>query len=450
MKFLKKVLLSLLVIVLVVYGAGAFYFTQTTFPNTTINGHDKSFTSLGNLFEFQGSLDPISVKGRGDKSVTINPQDINLQKKVKAGTKIEQNVALWPLAFFQDNHYKVEYDAEYDAEKLQQVLDNSDLMRFQEEPKDAHIIESENGYAIAPEEQGTTIDTEKMIAQVEQAVAEDKTEITLSDDAYVKPQVTAEDPELKEQVENANKLYETKIVYDFDDRQYEFTGQELRNLYDQTEDGLIINYDRARDLIRQMAVETDTFEGTRHFKNSHGEEIDVSGGIYGWLMDVDATTEEFIGFVENRESIETTPFYITKAMHRGEDDLGNTYIEVDLTTQFMWIYLNGELIDSDYIVSGQPSLDAATPKGVNYIRDKETERYLKGISPETGEEYDTLVNWWFPINWTDVGIHNSTWRTEYGGDIYLWNGSYACITVPDHLAITINDQIPIGTPVITY
>ncbi len=447
---MKKVLLSILAILLVVYGAGAFYFTQTTFPNTTINGHDMSFQAMGNLFEYKGAIDPVVVKGRGDKEVTIEPTSINLQKKVKEGTKFEQNVALWPLAFFQEHNYEVEYDTEYDQDKLRQELVQSDLMRFQEEPVDARLKETEEGYVIEPEVLGTTLQEDVLVEEVINGMAEGKNEVTLSDDAYVKPAVLSDNPELLQKQESANKLYETKIVYDFSDRQYEFTGQELRSLYDETEDGLVINYERARALVRQMAVETDTFEGTRHFMNSHGEEIDVSGGIYGWLMDVDATTDEFIQLVENRESVTTTPYYITEAMHRETDDVGDTYIEVDLTEQFMWIYLNGELIDSGYIVSGQPNLDAATPTGVNYIRDKETERYLKGISPETGEEYDSLVNWWFPINWSDVGIHNSTWRTEFGGDIYQWNGSYACITVPDPMAITINDRIPIGTPVITY
>ena len=75
---------------------------------------------------------------------------------------------------------------------------------------------------------------------------------------------------------------------------------------------------------------------------------------------------------------------------------------------------------------------------------------FRSISPEPGREYDSLVNFWFPINWNDIGIHNSTWRNEFGGDVYLYNGSYGCINVVDHLAETIYHEVPYGTPVITY
>ena len=81
-------------------------------------------------------------------------------------------------------------------------------------------------------------------------------------------------------------------------------------------------------------------------------------------MDVDETTEEFIGFVENRESIETTPFYTQEAMHREKDDIGNTYVEIDTYGQWMWIYVDGEIIDQGPTVTGQPNLDARTPTGV--------------------------------------------------------------------------------------
>ena len=62
-------------------------------------------------------------------------------------------------------------------------------------------------------------------------------------------------------------------------------------------------------------------------------------------MDVDATTDEFVEWVEQRHSEVTTPFYQQKAMHRGTDEIGNTYVEIDIANQWMYIYLNGEIID---------------------------------------------------------------------------------------------------------
>ena len=447
---MKKVGLSVLALLLIAYVGGIIYFTQSTFPNTTINGEDRSFENIGNLFQYKGTYDPVTIVGKEGKSAVVQPADIELSKRPKGNPAVAQNAVAWPAAFFTQHPYEVEYESLYNEEKLTAILKESDLLRFQTDPVDAKIVQTETGFVIEPEKTGTAITQENLIKAIIHGISAGETTVEIPEEAYNQPKVVAEDPALKEELESKNKLFNTKIVYDFVDREYTYTGETLAALYEETDEGEKISYEKARELIRQMAIETDTFESTRMFVNSYGNEIELEGGIYGWLMDVDETTEEFIGFVENRESIETTPFYTQEAMHREKDDIGNTYVEIDTYGQWMWIYVDGEIIDQGPTVTGQPNLDARTPTGVNYIRNKERDRYLKGISPETGREYDSLVNFWFPINWNDIGIHNSTWRDEFGGDIYTYNGSYGCINVTDHLAQTIFDSVPYGAPVITY
>lgn len=447
---MKKVGLGLLAVVLMAYVGGIFFFTQSTFPNTTINGEDRSYQNVGNLFQYNGSYDPVTVVGKEGKALTLQPKDIELKKQPKDTPALTQNAVAWPLAFFSQHPYEVEYESLYNEENLRAILKDSDLMRFQSDPVDAKLVQSESGYKIEPEKLGTAITEENLTKAIMDGINTNQTTIEIPEEAYNQPAVKADNPELNAEMESLNQLFQTKIVYDFEDRKYEYTGQTLIELYEDTDEGPVISYEKARELMRQMAIETDTFQTTRSFTTSYGSEIEVSGGIYGWLMDVDETTDEFIDFVNKRESIETTPFYTQKAMHRATNDVGNTYVEIDTTGQHMWIYVDGTLIDQGPTVTGQPNLDARTPTGTNYIRNKERDRYLKGISPETGREYDSLVNFWFPINWNDIGIHNSTWRNEFGGDVYLYNGSYGCINVVDHLAETIYHEVPYGTPVITY
>ena len=450
---MKKFGLGLLAVLLIAYVGGIFYFTQTTFPNTTINGKDRSFRNLGNLFEYSGEYEPITVIGKEDRTLTLQPNDIELQKRVKEAPEIHQNTVAWPLAFFENHTYEVEYESLYNHEKMSALLAESDHMRFQEEPVDAKIGQDENGrFTIEPEKEGTAIEQETLEEIIVEGISAGETEIRIPDEAYKAPAVRADDAKLVAEVNSYNELFDTKIVYDFEDREYEFSGQTLVDLYDNTPDGPQISRERARALIAQMARETDTFQEDREFTTTHGTTITIPGAesIYGWLMDVDATTDEFVEWVEQRHSEVTTPFYQQKAMHRGTDEIGNTYVEIDIANQWMYIYLNGEIIDQGPTVTGQPNLGTPTPVAVNYIRNKETDRYLEGNEPDSGAEYSSLVDFWFPINWSDVGIHNSTWRTEFGGDIYQWLGSYGCINVTDHLAETIMNHIPIGTPVITY
>lgn len=158
------------------------------------------------------------------------------------------------------------------------------------------------------------IEPEKLQQAVAEELDQGNTVITLPDTAYVQPAITQEDTALQEEQAFFNSLYETKIVYDFEDREYVFTGQTLIDLYDKTADGYEINYDRTRAMLADMATETDTFGQDREFTTYYGNTITIPGGpsVYGWLMDVDSTTDEFIGWVEERHSEVTTPFTSTK------------------------------------------------------------------------------------------------------------------------------------------
>lgn len=449
---MKRIALGILVALALVYGGGAYYFSQHTFPNTSFNGEDRSYESVSELHSYRDAEKPVQITGRGGKELSIPAEDISLKKKPAGTPELAQNAVAWPVAFFNTYPYQVEYTYEYNEEQLGQVLSESVFMQEQTDPVNASLQQEEDGYVIVPEEVGTKIEPEKLQQAVAEELDQGNTVITLPDTAYVQPAITQEDTALQEEQVFFNSLYETKIVYDFEDREYVFTGQTLIDLYDKTADGYEINYDRTRAMLADMATETDTFGQDREFTTYYGNTITIPGGpsVYGWLMDVDSTTDEFIGWVEERHSEVTTPFYFHKAMNRETDEIGDTYIEIDLDDQWMYVYLEGELIDEGPTVSGQPSFGTPTPVAVNFIIDKMKDRVLRGIEPESGEEYETPVDYWFSINWSDVGIHNSTWRTEFGGDIYQWLGSYGCINVPDHLARTIYDYIPIGTPVISY
>ena len=50
----------------------------------------------------------------------------------------------------------------------------------------------------------------------------------------------------------------------------------------------------------------------------------------------------------------------------------------------------------------------------------------------------------------DIGFHDSTWRVDYGGDIYALDGTIGCIHVPYDAMAALYDSVEIGTPVIIY
>lgn len=49
-----------------------------------------------------------------------------------------------------------------------------------------------------------------------------------------------------------------------------------------------------------------------------------------------------------------------------------------------------------------------------------------------------------------IGIHDASWRNEFGGNIYKTNGSHGCVNAPYALASTIYNNISAGVPVVLY
>ena len=46
-----------------------------------------------------------------------------------------------------------------------------------------------------------------------------------------------------------------------------------------------------------------------------------------------------------------------------------------------------------------------------------------------GQDYNSEVSFWLPFN-GDVGIHDASWRSEFGGSIYKTRGSHGCVNTP--------------------
>ena len=121
---------------------------------------------------------------------------------------------------------------------------------------------------------------------------------------------------------------------------------------------------------------------------------------------------------------------------------GSTYVEVCLAQQHMWVYKNGRQIASTDVVTGNQG-SADTPTGYYSIYSKTRSTYL------VGPGYRSYVDYWMPF-YGGYGIHDSSWRSSYGGTIYKGNGSHGCVNTPKSSMTTIYQNIPTGTPVIIY
>ena len=59
------------------------------------------------------------------------------------------------------------------------------------------------------------------------------------------------------------------------------------------------------------------------------------------------------------------------------------------------------------------------------------------------------MKYWMAVD-GNIGIHDATWRKEFGGDIYLTDGSHGCINTPLEIMSEMYEVVEKGTPVILF
>ena len=103
------------------------------------------------------------------------------------------------------------------------------------------------------------------------------------------------------------------------------------------------------------------------------------------------------------------------------EKLPETYAEVDISMQKVYCYYQGELVLVADCVTGIPTY--GTTKGTN-----------KGYTEINGKSYnttlmlDTPAEIFISFNPDGEGFHDSK-RSQFGGDIYLTNGSHGCVNM---------------------
>ena len=171
--------------------------------------------------------------------------------------------------------------------------------------------------------------------------------------------------------------------------------------------------------------------------------VKIGGGDYGWVINKKGEAAQIVEDIKNGESVTREPKYEQRAFVEGADDIGNTYIEIDYTNQHLWYYKDGSLVVDSDLVSGNLNNGNGSPDGVFKVISRQSPATLKG------EDYESDVTYFMPFAY-NVGLHDASWRSSFGGSIYKNGGSHGCINLPYDAADTIYKNVELGTPVVAY
>jgi len=126
-----------------------------------------------------------------------------------------------------------------------------------------------------------------------------------------------------------------------------------------------------------------------------------------------------------------------------DKQVGDTYIEVSLADQHMWYVKDGDVfLDSPVVSGNRNTMD--TPKGYYNILSKASPCTLRG------EDYVSYVDYWMAFIGGSYGLHDASWRSSFGGEIYNGDGSHGCVNLPSDIAKKLYSNASVGTPVIVY
>lgn len=184
---------------------------------------------------------------------------------------------------------------------------------------------------------------------------------------------------------------------------------------------------------------------TGQFKTTGGSVINVPVTSSGQTVDGNKLYEAIAEAINNKKSATVEAVYSeAKEEETGEYvTYGGNYCEVDLTNQMVYVYKNGELVVSSQCVTGCISKGHGTPTGVYSIFSRDKDRYLRG------DGYKSWVNFFIPFN-GGIGFHDASWRSTFGGNIYLYSGSHGCINMPYSAAKKLYENVTLDEKVIVY
>ncbi|MBQ3390725.1 MAG: L,D-transpeptidase family protein [Firmicutes bacterium] len=476
----KIVLLVLLLILFVGVTLGSMFyykyaesFNDRFLPGTQINGVEVGkmtvpeaeaalAASVGDY-----SLDVIFPDGSKE---TVSGEDIGFSYALgdKIGNLMEnQNKFKWPLGYINVLKDRFNVKPQFDRAKLSLKIHR--MPQTQQDPEtidyttNAYVGYTDGTFSVVPEHQGNNINPFSMYRVASESVSKADRELYVEqkmDDILVKPTITSDEPGLAINAEKLNDFQFASITYvTSDGTNYVLDGNVMKDWLRQDAKGeLYIDpaywSEKQTEYVAWLAEKVDTVYKDHPFHTTDGRDVILPGtAYYGWEIDQELELEQMKQDIAGNAVVEREPVYKKRegAYLYDNNGFGQTYVEIDLGHQHMYIYKDGQIALETDVVSGTNTPKRRTPAGAFTACDKARDRILRGdVQPDGSWGYESYVAYWIRLTNDGVGLHDASWRGTFGGDIWRYGGSHGCINCPPRLMPQIFELVDEGTPIAVY
>ena len=478
MRITKKIIITavtVLVSAVIGYLGITFYFSNRFLPNHWFNNIYCTGMQCDevNRLLVENTVLPEKIIIRGISDVETEEMaeevyqtsqfDLSVDYKKAVETNMQSQTPWnWIFSLNEEKRYELAPAYDFSEERLLECLADSKLYTQSDYPADVTISYQGDTYGYhLYNGLNNRLDAEKAKMLISEALKDGSNYVDLCDaSCYTDLEPDSTQKDTLNLWTKINKFLGSGPEYDFQEEKLVFDECVMASFLQKNSKGMPLFDENGLFLLDEQKIILylnkqlslfDTYEKEWDFQSTSGKTVKVQGVTYGGIIDKEAEEEWLLDYLErvrNGEQINAAdrvriPEYKKKPYYRGKKSVGPTYIEVDMGAQHLYYYDDGQLsLDTD-IVTGNKKLKRDTPEGVNFVYGKTKNRVLRGPG------YATFVKYWMPVKGA-IGIHDATWRDEFGGEIYLTNGSHGCVNVPVEQAGELYDKVEIGTPVVMF
>lgn len=454
-------------VLLIVYLAGMLYYNDKFLNGTMVNGSDVGGMTL------QKANDQLSKKVNGQSlKLIFNDGQSEVLQSAQLGVSYNkdnslnqlmknQNKWAWFIGFFKNEKNTLTDLIQISDENLTNGIASMEHAKEENQiaSTDAYIQYKDGSFSIIEETLGSKFNIEELVKNIKVALSEGKQQLDVTKaNGYVKPQVYKDDQDLNNQLKAANEYCLSAITYTTPKgKEIALDGSTLITWLSKQDDGSYtkdesVFKEKLTAFVKELASQYNSIGATRTFTGKDGQSHTVSGGTYGFRVSTDSEVSALLKMInENKSENNRIPEH-TGQLPSGENGgLGTTYLEINITKQHLWFVKDGSVVlESDFVSGKESDPTRLTPSGTYYIYNKERNRVLRGTKQPNGKyEYESPVSYWMPFN-KGIGLHDASWRSTFGRDIYINSGSHGCINLPTGFAGSLYSQIYVNLPVVVY
>ena len=419
-------------------------FSNINVKSMIVNELDKQLSSK--LDDYK-----LTLEEKEGKTEELAGESFALKYYLSDETKNLDNIDdpnLWIFSILNPKDSKEGAGISFNEDLLRNNINNLSCFQNVIEPKNPSIEYKDGSYVLVDGVIGNKVDSNLLYDSIVNAFTQGETKINLESlGCYIVPKYTSDSQEVTNALNELNTYSKRSVTYTIGSNQESLDSATINSWLRVDDDfNVTFNYDDVYGFVNSLASKYTTVGKTRNFSSSSGGTVQVSGGVYGWRVDTSGEVENLISAIKNGVSSKELTFSQKGVAFLGDNDIGNSYVEIDLGRQHLWLYIDGTLIMDTNVISGNVSKNYTTPPGVYSLYYKQRDQILRGA------DYATPVAFWMPFN-GGIGLHDASWRTAEelaNPKTYLTEGSHGCVNMTYDAAKKIYDNVWAGIPIVCY